>query len=252
MSDINSKALSFKDGLRDAVPICLGYLSVSFAFGMIAAAKGMPVWAAGLFSVLCISGTGQFVGINLMGAGAGIIELICTVAVINARYLLLSITLSQKLPGKITFWQRLIIAYGNTDEIFAIAVTRTQPLTFSYMCGMIFISLSGWLGGTILGELANGLISESIILAMNIALYAMYIALIMPDAKKSVPVTIVILIAIVFSCALTYLPFTVKLGSGWIIIIAGIAASVIGAAVFPCPLSDFEDSSGTQTAEEAK
>ena len=85
------------------------------------------------------------------------------------------------------------------------------------MCGMIYISLSGWLGGTILGELANGLISESIILAMNIALYAMYIALIMPDAKKSVPVTIVILIAIVFSCALTYLPFTVKFGSGWIL-----------------------------------
>ncbi len=250
MSDFNIKTLGFKDGIKDAIPICLGYLSVSFAFGMIAAAKGMPVWAAGLFSVFCLSGTGQFVGINLMGVRAGIIELIMTVAVINARYLLLSITLSQKLPSKTTFWQRLIIAYGNTDEIFAIAVTRTQPLTFSYMCGMIFISLSGWLGGTILGELAKGLIAESILQAMNIALFAMYIALIMPDAKKSVPVTTVVLIGIAFSCALTYLPFTSNLGEGWIIIIAGTAAALIGAAAFPSPLSEFENSTDVTAAEE--
>ena len=133
MSDKSNAAagkLRFSDGVRDAVPICLGYLSVSLAFGMIAAGKGMPVWIAELFAVTCVSGTGQFVGVNLMSAAAPMIELLCTLAVINARYLLMSVSLSQKLPTSMTLWQRLVVAYGNTDEIFALASTQTRPLTF--------------------------------------------------------------------------------------------------------------------------
>ena len=219
--------------MRDAFPICLGYLSVSFAFGMIASDRGMPAWVAALFAVTCVSGTGQFVGLNLMSAAAAFFEMLCTLAVINARYLLMSVSLSQKLPEKTNLWQRLVIAYGNTDEIFALASTRTEPLTFPYMAGMIFISISGWLAGTVLGEVAGGLIPASVVSAMNIALYAMYIALIIPDARKSLPVTLVILSAAALSCLLTFLPAVSSLGSGWIIIIGGLAAAAFGAAVFP-------------------
>ncbi len=243
MSDKSNAAsgkLRFSDGVRDAVPICLGYLSVSLAFGMIAAGKGMPVWIAELFAVTCVSGTGQFVGVNLMSAAAPLIELLCTLAVINARYLLMSVSLSQKLPTSMTLWQRLVVAYGNTDEIFALASTQTRPLTFGYMCGMIFISVSGWLAGTLTGALAGEVIPQSVMSAMNIALYAMYIALIIPDAKKSGPIAAVVLTAAALSCILTYLPATSGLGAGWTIIAAGAAASVAGAILFPRDIGETE------------
>ena len=229
----NQPSLTFQAGVRDAIPICLGYLSVSFAFGMIASDRGMPVWIASLFSVTCVSGTGQFVGLNLMAAGAALFEMLCTLAVINARYLLMSVSLSQKLPEKTNLWQRLVIAYGNTDEIFAMASTQTLPLTFSYMLGMIFISLFGWVGGTVLGEVAGGVIPQSVVVAMNIALYAMYIALIIPEARRSKQVLSVVVFAAAVSCLLTFLPLTGSLGSGWIIIIGGLSASAFGAILFP-------------------
>ena len=223
--------LTFAKGVRDALPICFGYLSVSLAFGMIAADRGMPLWTAVLFAATCVSGTGQFVGLNLLALSAPLIELLCTLAVINARYLLMSVSLSQKLPSGMTLWQRLVTAYGNTDEIFAMASTQSAPLTFPYMAGMIVISVSGWLAGTVLGEIAGGLIPQSLVTVMNLALYAMYIALIIPDATKSKQISAVVLTAAAVSCLLFF--FAGGLGDGWRIILAGTSAAALGAVVFP-------------------
>lgn len=223
--------LTFMTGIRDALPICFGYLSVSLAFGMIAAGCGMPLWTAVLFASTCVSGTGQFVGLNLLAISAPLIELLCTLAVINARYLLMSVSLSQKMPPDMPLWQRLIVAYGNTDEIFAMASTQTARLTFSYMAGMIFISVSGWVAGTVLGEIAGGIIPQSLVTAMNIALYAMYIALIIPDAAKSGRIAAIVLSAAGLSCILALTAS--GLGDGWRIIIAGGAAAALGAVLFP-------------------
>lgn len=225
------QGLTFTAGIRDALPICFGYLSVSLAFGMIAADRGMPLWTAVLFAATCVSGTGQFVGLNLLAISAPLIELLCTLAVINARYLLMSVSLSQKLPAKMPLWQRLIVAYGNTDEIFALASTQTARLTFPYMTGMIVISVSGWLAGTILGEIAGGIIPQSLVTAMNIALYAMYIALIVPDATRSGQIAAVVLAAVCISCILCLIPE--GMGDGWRIIIAGTTAAAFGAFIFP-------------------
>ena len=225
------RPLTFMSGIKDALPIFFGYLSVSLAFGMIAADRGMPLWTAVLFSATCVSGTGQFVGLNLLAISAPFIELFCTLAIINARYLLMSVSLTQKMPAGMPLWQRLIVAYGNTDEIFALASTQTADLTFPYMAGMIFISVSGWLAGTILGEIAGGIIPQSLVTAMNIALYAMYIALIVPDAAKSKQIAVVVLTAVALSCVLALI--TAGLGDGWRIIIAGTAAAALGAVLFP-------------------
>ena len=225
------RSLTFLSGVKDALPICFGYLSVSLAFGMIAADRGMPLWTAALFAVTCVSGTGQFVGLNLLTISAPIIELLCTLAIINARYLLMSVSLSQKMPPDMPLWQRLIVAYGNTDEIFALASTQTAHLTFPYMAGMILISVSGWLAGTVLGEIAGGLIPQSLVTAMNIALYAMYIALIVPDSAKSGRIAVVVLTAVSLSCVLSMIAF--GLGDGWRIVIAGAAAASLGAFLFP-------------------
>ena len=223
--------LTFLSGVKDALPICFGYLSVSLAFGMIAADRGMPLWTAALFAATCVSGTGQFVGLNLLTISAPIIELLCTLAIINARYLLMSVSLSQKVPAGMPLWQRLIVAYGNTDEIFALASTQTAHLTFPYMAGMILISVSGWLAGTVLGEIAGVLIPQSLVTAMNIALYAMYIALIVPDSAKSRQIAVVVLTAVALSCVLSRI--VSGLGDGWRIVIAGTAAASLGAIFFP-------------------
>ncbi len=235
-----TKNLTFGRGFRDGIPVMLGYLSVSFAFGMIANSRGIPLPCAALFSITNLSGTGQFVGIDLISAGAGVLELICTLAVINARYFLMSLSLGQKLPSTITLWQRLIIAFGNTDECFAIAMLQTQPLTFPYLGGLILSSFSGWVGGTIIGSAASGLIPDSVLSALGIALYAMFIALVVPPAMNSRPILAVVGIAAGVSTVLSVIPYVKDIGSGWIIIIAGIAASAVGALLFPVPESEAE------------
>ena len=227
------KKLTFSRGFRDGIPILLGYLSVSFAFGMIAHSRGIPIWGAAMFSMTSFTGTGQFVGIDLMSAGAGVLELICTLAVINARYFLMSLSYTQKLPSDVTLWQRLIIAFGNTDEIFAVAMMQEEPLNFRYLCGLILSSYSGWVSGSILGGAASSLIPAPVLSALGIALYAMFIALVVPATKKSRPVLIVALTAAALSCVFHVLPVLRDIGSGWIIIVCGIAASLMGSLLFP-------------------
>ena len=180
-------ALTFRKGLRDAVPIALGYFSVSAAFGMICVNNKLPLWAAPIISLTNFTGTGQFVGSSLIASGALIIEIILTLLVINARYFLMSISLSQRLSSKITLLGRLAIAFGNTDEIFAVAMQQNRILNIRYMFGLIVCSFSGWLGGTIAGTLVGSIMPIDLVSAMGIAIYAMFIAIIVPPLKKSYP-----------------------------------------------------------------
>lgn len=225
--------LTFRQGLTDALPIFFGYLSVSVAFGILASARGVPVWLATAVSMTSLTGTGQFVWLDLIAATAALAQTALALAVINARYFLMSLSLSQKLPGTITLWQRLIIAFGNTDEIFAIAMTRDEPLNFRYMAGLIACSYAGWVGGTAIGGLASGAIPASVLSALGIALYAMFIALVVPPAKKSRPALAVVLIAAAINCLLKYIPAFGFITAGWAVIISGAAAALIGAALFP-------------------
>lgn len=233
--------LTFRKGLRDAIPIALGYFSVSAAFGMICVNNKLPLWAAPLISLTNFTGTGQFVGSSLIASGALIIEIILTLLVINARYFLMSISLSQRLSSKITFLGRLAIAFGNTDEIFAVAMQQNKILNIRYMFGLIVCSFSGWLGGTIAGTLVGSIMPIDLVSAMGIAIYAMFIAIIIPPLKKSKPVMVVVAIAAVLNCILTYTPVLSKLGSSWGVIISGIVAAALGAILFPQEMEDFNE-----------
>lgn len=225
--------LTFRQGLVDALPIFFGYLSVAVAFGILASSRGVPVWLSTIASMTSLTGTGQFVWLDLIAASAALVQTALALAVINARYFLMSLSLSQRLPGEITLWQRLIIAFGNTDEIFAVAMTRTEPLNFQYMLGLITCSYMGWVGGTVVGGLASGAIPASVLSALGIALYAMFIALIVPPAKKSRPVLAVVLTAAALNFIMRSIPAFGFITSGWQVIISGIAAASIGAAMFP-------------------
>ncbi|MBQ9885920.1 MAG: AzlC family ABC transporter permease [Lachnospiraceae bacterium] len=223
----------FKCGLKDSIPIALGYLSVSFSFGILAIKEGLNVIQAGLTSLTNVTSAGQFAGLGIMVAGGTILEMILTQFIINLRYALMSLSMSQKLSEKTKFWHRLVIAFTQTDEVFAVAMAHNKSLTLKYMLGLQLPSIAGWTIGTVAGAIAGNLLPASVCTALGIALYGMFVAIVVPQAKKSRPVMIVVLIALVLSCIIYYVPEFSFVSSGISIIICTIAASAVGAWLFP-------------------
>lgn len=183
----SNRYLTFSRGLRDGLPIALGYISVAFAFGILAVEKGLPAWSPILISVTNFTGTGQFAGIDLIAAMASFAEIAFTLLIINLRYLLMSLSLSQRLEPGIGLGKRMAIAFGITDEIFAVAIQKESLLGGKYLAGLILSSYSGWVGGTVLGALASSLLPASLLSALGIALYAMFIAIIIPPGPEQPP-----------------------------------------------------------------
>lgn len=225
--------LTIKKGITDGFPIFLGYFSVAIAFGVLAVQKGLPIWAPVVISLTNFSGTGQFAALDLLQACASMAEIACTIIVINARYFLMSVSLSQKLPADIRQWQRYIIAFGNTDEVYAVAMGQKLPLNFKYMLGLILCSFCGWVGGTIVGTFGGSIVPAAVSSAFGISLYAMFLAIIIPPATESKSVAITILIAGFLCCLFYYTPGLNSLSSGWSIIISGVLAAAFSALKFP-------------------
>lgn len=227
----------FKVGLKDGVPIALGYLSVSFSLGIMALAGGLSVFQGALMSLTNLTSAGEFAGIGIIVAGGTILEIILTQFIINLRYALMSLSLSQKLSPKMKLWQRFVIAFANTDEIFAVAMAHGKSLTFPYMLGLQLLPIVGWVLGTTLGGVAASLMPDSVSIAMGVALYGMFIAIVIPVAKKEKAVLVVVAISIVISCLLYYVPFLSFISSGIGIILSTVIAATVGACMFPVVVS---------------
>ncbi len=236
---VKTKGQTFLKGFRDGLPILLGYLSVAFAFGMLGTERGMPFWAPTLVSVTNFTGTGQFVGVTMLTNGAALLEIAITIFIINIPYFLMSLSFSQILDDNMPMWKRLIVAFGNTDEIFAVSMQQKGLLNFRYMMGLILSSYAGWVGGTFIGSVASSILPKAIISALGIAIFAMFIAIVVPPAKRSKPILMVILIAVGMSCIFKYVPVLNQLSSGWVVIICGVTASLIGAIC--CPMAETEE-----------
>lgn len=234
------KKQEFLEGVRDGIPICLGYFSVSLAFGLTAVLSGLPVWAAIVISLTNLTSAGQFAGANLLIAHGSMIELAISMVIINARYFLMSLSVSQKVEQKMTMKQRLGISYGITDEIFAVSMQHKGDLSAAYMAGLILTPVVGWTGGTIVGAVATSLMPEALASALGIALYGMFIAIIIPPAREHRNVMIAVLMAIAASVAFANLPVLKKLSSGWAIIIITVLVSAIAAWLFPVHQEDEE------------
>ncbi len=225
----------FQKGFSDGIPICLGYLSVSFAFGMTAVQSGLPILWTVLVSMTNLTSAGQVAGVPILLAGGSAVEMALTQFVINLRYALMSISLSQKLHN-VSVADRFAIGFGITDEIFAVSVSKPCEIGKRYMAGLILSPYLGWTAGTIIGAAAGSLLPASVRSALGIALYAMFIAIIIPPAKKSRAVAAVVVIAAAFSCTFAYVPFMKALfagSSGFVIIICAVVSAVIGALVWP-------------------
>ena len=222
----------FLRGMSHGIPICLGYLSVSFGFGILAVSKaGLSVFQASVISASNLTSAGQKAGIDVIAAAGTIIEMILLQLTINIRYSLMALSLSQKLDKRFTTPHRLMASYGITDEIFAVCSAQKNPLTPAYMYGMILIAAVGWIAGTALGAAAGELLPAAVSKAMEIVLYGMFIAIIIPPAKKQHSVLFVIITAAAMSVIFRYaLPMV---SDGFAIIISAIAASAAAALIFP-------------------
>lgn len=223
----------FRHGIRKGIPIAIGYLSVSFTFGVKAVHGGIPVWIAVLMSLTNVTSAGQFAGITLMIAQGGYVELAMTTFIINIRYMLMSFSLSQKVDSRLTLGQRLRIGYGITDEIFAVAMAEQGTISAHFMYGLITMPVLGWTFGTALGSMASQLMPDVLSRAMELGLYAMFIAIIIPPAKKNKAIAIVVALAVVIACILYTAPVLKNISVGFQVILATVLAASAGAFLFP-------------------
>ena len=240
----------FTLGLRHGVPICLGYFSVSAAFGMMAVLSGLPLWTAVAISLTNLTSAGQFAGLNLILAGGTYLELVVSMVVINIRYFLMSLSLSQKSDERMGYLKRLCISYGVTDEIFAVAVQRPKTVTASYMAGLILLPVVGWTGGTFVGGAVTEALPESVSSALGIALYGMFIAIVIPVARYQKAVLFTVILAVAMSLILTYVPVFSIVSGGWGIILITVLASGAAALLFPVK-PEGEAESGQEERQEA-
>lgn len=220
----------FLRGISHGIPISLGYLSVSFGFGIKAVGAGLSVLASALISATNLTSAGQAAGVDIIALGGTIIEMILVQLTINIRYSLMALSLSQKLDKKFTFPHRLIASYGITDEIFGVCSAQKQKLTPAYMYGIILISAVGWVAGTALGAAAGQLLPVSISNALGIVLYGMFMAIIVPPARRQKSVLVVVILSAIASILFKYLT---EISSGFAVIISAIIASVVSAVMFP-------------------
>ena len=220
-------------GLRRGLPVGMGYFSVSFGFGAMAASQGIGPWNAALISVTNLTSAGQFAGLTLILAAAGLWEVILTTLVINSRYALMSLALSQRMGERIGLLPRLCIAFVNTDEIFALAMDRREPLTLAFMMGLATLPVIGWTSGTLLGAFAGSVLPQNVRTALGVMLYGMFIAIVVPVAKKERPVLAVCAAALVLSCLFSWLPMLKTVSPGISIVICTVGAAVLGAMLFP-------------------
>lgn len=229
----------WKKGLKDGFPIFLGYLAVSFTFGIAAKNAGISSLQAVLISATNLTSAGQFAALDIIATSATYIEMAVTQLIINLRYCLMSSALSQKISQKMPFWHRFIMAFGVTDEIFGVSVSVEDKLNPFYSYGLMSAAIPGWTLGTALGVLSGSLLPARFISALSVALYGMFIAIIVPPARKSKLILGIVSVSMFLSYLFTLIPFLSKISSGFRIII--LTVLIAGAAAIFFPINDKQD-----------
>ncbi len=224
---------SFSKGITDGLPICLGYLSVAFAFGIFATENGLSLFEALLISMTNVTSAGQLAAVPIIVSGGTLIELLISQVVINLRYALMSVSLSQKFGKSINIFDRFIVSFVNTDEVFAVASGKYGTVGKRYMYGLILMPYLGWSLGTFIGAGAGNVLPHQVISALGIAIYGMFVAIVVPVVKKNKMTALCVLVAIILSCLFELLPFLKQIPEGFVIIICAVLASSIFAWIAP-------------------
>ena len=223
----------YSAGLRRGLPVGMGYFSVSFGFGAMAVSQGVRAWEAALISLTNLTSAGQFAGLTVIVAAAGLWELVLTQLIINSRYALMSLALGQRMGQEIGLLPRLVIAFFNTDEIFALAMARREKLTVPYLLGLATLPVLGWTIGTLCGGLAGSVLPAAIGTALGVILYGMFVAIVVPAAKADWRIFIAALLAMALSCCFAWIPALARISQGLAIVVCTVAAAAVCAAAFP-------------------
>ena len=232
MSDRRSEWL---DGVKQGIPIACGYFFVSFTFGILGASLGFRWWETVLISMTNLTSAGQVAGVWTIAAGGSAGGLALSQLLINLRYSLMGISLSQNTDDDFTGVKRATLGFGITDEIYAVAVNRPKPVSSWFFFGLIFLPYFGWSLGTLAGALFGGVIPESVTNVMTLAIYGMFIAIVFPHMRKERGVLVVALLAAAVSCVMYVVPLLSRIPVGFRIIVCAVLAAVAGAILFPIP-----------------
>lgn len=238
---MNLKKNTFLKGLVDGLPICFGYLSVSFAFGIFSVDSGLSILEAILISMTNVTSAGQLAAVPIIIGGGTFLELAATQLVINLRYALMSVSLSQKLHSNVRLTDRFVISFVNTDEVFAVATSNPGEVKRNYMFGLILTPYLGWAVGTLLGAIAGNILPAMVTASLGVAIYAMLIAIVVPEARKRSCTALCVCVAVALSCIFKFVPALKDIPQGFVIIICAVVASVIFAAMAPVPQVESED-----------
>ena len=222
----------FKRGLLSGIPIGLGYLSVSFSFGIIAVSYGLLWWQAVLISMTTLTSAGQLAGIGIMMQPGQYIDMLISQLTVNVRYSFMSVSLSQKTSAELKGIRRWVLGFFMTDEIFAVASNEREVST-KFFAGLTAFPYMGWTLGTLMGTLVGNVLPASVMSALCIAIYGMFVAIVVPCVRDSSKLLSIVLISIFFSSLFYYLPVLSSVSAGLSVSICAVAAAAIGAAVFP-------------------
>ena len=229
----------FKEGMHDGTPIALGYLVVGFTIGIAAKNAGLDPLQSFLASFTSIASAGEYAGFTTIAADAGYLEIALITLVANARYLLMSCVFSQKFSEQSTLWDRLSVGYGITDEIFGITINRQGFIEPIYNYGAMFVAIPGWAFGTMSGTIAGNLLPPSVVSALSVALYGMFLAIIIPPARQQSIIGKLVIISFAASFAASVIPWLSAFSEGTRIIILTLVIAGTAAWFFP-PSADKE------------
>lgn len=223
----------FLQGLKDGIPIMLGYFAVSIALGIAAKNAGMTAPQATIASALIMASAGQYIGFTLIAAGASYIEVIVMEAIANARYLLMSTALSQKVDPRLPLRHRLLMGLWITDEIFAVSVSVKGRLNPYYNYGMAAVATPGWALGTLMGVVLGNVLPVRVVSALSVGLYGMFMSIFVPPARKNPVIAGLVVVSFALSWAFNTLSWFDGISSGMKIIILTVAISLLAAILFP-------------------
>ena len=223
----------FLRGMRAGIPICMGYFAVAIALGISARSAGITSLQAAFTSLLINASAGEYVGFALIAAGASYVEVALMEAVANARYLLMSASLSQKLDGRTRLWERLLLGFTVTDEIFGASISVEGKLSPYFTYGAFIVATTGWTGGTFVGAMLGDVLPVRLLSALAVGLYGMFISVFVPEAKKNKVVMALVGTSFALSLALEYIPYVRDISEGIRIIVLTVIISLAAAIIFP-------------------
>ncbi len=223
----------FLKGMRAGVPICMGYFAVAIALGIAARNAGISSLAAAITSLLINASAGEYAGFTLIAVGASYLEVTVMEAVANARYLLMSASLSQKLEPSVKWWERLLLGFTVTDEIFGVSVSLPCRLSPHFTYGAFVVATLGWTGGTFVGAVLGNVLPLRVLSALAVGLYGMFISVFVPEARKNKIVAVLVAISFLLSFICEKIPYVSDISSGIRVIILTVVISLAAAILFP-------------------